>query len=98
MKLTPGRIIKTLEDHREDMKRLEVRRIGLFGSFLKGSPKKGSDLDFLVAFREASFDNYMDLKFLLERIFHRKVDLVTENSLKPSLSYVKKEALYVQGI
>jgi len=36
----------------------------------------------------------MELKFLLERLFRRKVDLVVEDSLKPALRYVKKEAVY----
>lgn len=98
MALTPDKIIKTIEAHKDEMRKLEVKRLGLFGSFLKGKPKRGSDLDFLVVFRKPSFDNYMDLKFLLEKLFNRKVDLVTERSLKPDLKYVKREALYVSGI
>ncbi len=96
--LTPNRIVQTLEEHREEIRQYGVEQIGLFGSVLKGTEKKGSDLDFLVSFRMATFDNYMDLKFFLERLFHRKVDLVMENSLKPALRYVKEEALYVQGL
>lgn len=96
--MTPKRIVQTLEEHKEEIRRYEVKQIGLFGSVLKGTEKKGSDLDFLVSFRTATFDNYMELKFFLERLFHRKVDLVMESSLKPALSYVKEEALYVQGL
>jgi len=98
MKLTQKKIIETIEAHKEELRNLDVKRLGLFGSFLKGRPKKGSDLDFLVVFGRPTFDNFMDLKFLLEKIFHRKVDLVTEASLKPALKYVKKEALYVSGV
>ena len=98
MLLTPEKIVATIQAHKEELRDLEVKRLGLFGSFLKGNPKRGSDLDFLVAFRKPSFDNYMGLKFLLEKIFRKKVDLVTERSLKPDFKYVKKEALYVSGI
>ena len=92
--LTPNSIIKTLERHKEDIRRYKVKKIGLFGSFLKKDQHKRSDLDFLVVFDKPTFDNYIELKFLLEKIFHKKVDLVTEDTLKPALQYVKKEALY----
>jgi predicted nucleotidyltransferase len=98
MKLTSKRIIQILESHGNEIKKYAVERIGLFGSFLKGTPKKSSDLDLLVSFKKASFDNYMELKFFLERIFHRKVDLIIENALKPALRYVKMEAIYARGI
>jgi len=38
----------------------------------------------------------MDLLFLLERMFKRKIDLVIEKDLHPELNYVKKEAKYVK--
>ncbi len=96
MNLTPKKIISTMELHRKDIKQFEVKRIGLFGSFLRNEQKKGSDLDFLVEFKKQSFDNYMGLKFFLEDLFGRKVDLVIESTLKPAFSYVKKEAVYVR--
>jgi predicted nucleotidyltransferase len=98
MKLTPKKIVAAIEAHKQELRDLEVKRLGLFGSFLKGNAKPGSDLDFLVTFKKPSFDNYMDLKFLLEKIFRKKVDLVTERSLKSDFKYVKKEAMYVSGI
>ena len=98
MKLSSKKIISTIEDHNRDIRQFEVKRIGLFGSFLKGESKKGSDIDFLVEFRKQTFDNYMGLKFFLEDLFGRKVDLVIESTLKPALSYVKKEAVYVKVI
>jgi hypothetical protein len=92
--LTPRAIIQAINNRHEDMKKFGVRKIGLFGSFCEGTPHKGSDLDFLVAFDEPTFDNYMDLRALLEKMFHKKVDLVIEENLKPALRYVKKGALY----
>ena len=74
-----------------------MRRIGLFGSYLHDQPREGSDLDFLVGFARPSFDDYMDTKFLLEDLFSRDVDLVTEEALKPALQYVRREAAYAAG-
>lgn len=96
--LTPSKIIKTLEKHKTKIRKYKVKKIGLFGSFLKRRQHKKSDIDFLVTFNRPTFDNYMGLKFLLERLFRRKVDLVIEDCLKPALRYVKKEAIYAKGL
>ena len=96
--LTPSSVINTLEKHKSEIKKYNVKKLGLFGSFLKGTQHKKSDMDFLVVFDKSTFDDYMDLKFLLEKIFNKKVDLVIENKLKPELQYVKEEAVYATGI
>ena len=49
-------------------------------------------------FDRPTFDNFMGLKFLLERVFRRKVDPVIEEDLKPALRYVKTEAAYAKGL
>ena len=97
-KLTANKILVTIEDNLDKIRKYKVKKLGLFGSFAKNKQKKKSDIDFLVVFDRPTFDNYMETKFLLERLFHRKVDLVTENGLKPSLGYVKSEAIYAKGI
>ncbi len=94
--LTSEKIIKTIEKHRIDLAKFDVTKIGLFGSFSK-NPKSNSDIDFLVDFKNPTLDNYMGLKFRLEKLFNRKVDLVMEKELKPALRYVKKEAIYAKG-
>ena len=97
-RLTPAKIVRTLELNKAELKRFSVKRIGLFGSFLKRTDNKTSDIDFIVTLKEPTFDNYMELKFLLEKIFQKKIDLVTEKSLKPQLKYVTEEALYAKAI
>lgn len=67
------------------MKALGVQRIGIFGSCARGKESKHSDIDVLVEFEQNTFDNYMELKFLLEEGMGRKVDLVTIGALKPTL-------------
>jgi uncharacterized protein len=94
VELTRETILAVLETHRGELEQLGVRRIGLFGSFLHGHPRESSDIDLLVRFERPSFDNYMDSKFLLERLFGRSVDLVTEDALKPALRHVREEAAY----
>lgn len=91
-------ILRALAKHRRELRHLGVARIGLFGSYLHGNPGPESDVDFLVAFERPSFDAYMETKFLLEDLFGRRVDLVTEEALKPALRHVKGEARYVPGV
>lgn len=85
-------IFSTLKDHTDLLKKLSVRKIGLFGSFARNSQKGRSDVDLIVDFAEPTFDNFMDLVFSLEKFFGKKVDLITEGNLSPYiLSYVEKE-------
>jgi predicted nucleotidyltransferase len=69
------------------IKKFGVKRIGLFGSYARAEQGTKSDIDILVEFEKGQkkFDNYMDLKFFLEKLFDRKVDLVINESIKPSL-------------
>ncbi len=97
-KLTKTRIIKELESCTQELRMFGVKKIGLFGSFAKGEEHKRSDIDFVITLKHKTFDAYMDLKFFLEKIFKRKVDVVIEASLKPQLRYIKEEAIYVQKL
>ena len=75
--------------------RFTVRRIGVFGSFARGSADQGRDVDILVELTEPTFDNYMDLKFYLEKILSRPVDLVMAEAVKPRLrSIIEREVVY----
>ena len=94
--LNKQKIIKTIAMHRGDISRFGARKIGLFGSFAKGMQHKKSDIDFLVVFEKKTFDNYMELKFFLERLFKKKVDLVIEENLRPEFKYVRREVSYVR--
>jgi predicted nucleotidyltransferase len=77
-----------------------VRRIGLFGSVLRGEAGPKSDVDILVEFDEghATFDNLMGLHEFLTQILKRKVDLVTMGGLSPYIGpHILKEVKYVEG-
>lgn len=90
--------LKRLDERGEFIrKKFGVKKIGIFGSFARGEEKKGSDVDILVEFAEGrkTFDNYMELKFFLENLFGRDVDLVTSSSVKPRLKEnIKGEVAY----
>ena len=78
-------IVRSLEEQQEALRRLGVKKLELFGSFARNQARAGSDLDFLVEFENKSFDAYMDLKFFLEDLFHKPVDLVIPGTIKPGL-------------
>lgn len=90
-------ILDFLRNHKHDLEHLySVRRIGLFGSVLRGTAGEGSDVDILVELAHPTFDHYMDLKFFLEDSLGRPVDLVLADSLKPRLKpLIAREVVYV---
>ncbi|WOK07415.1 nucleotidyltransferase domain-containing protein [Imperialibacter roseus] len=63
----------------------DVKTMHVFGSACTSKFNESSDVDILISFKEISFekytDNYFDLHRQLEKLFDRKVDLITENSL-----------------
>lgn len=65
----------------------DVEALYVFGSAARGELAPQSDFDFLVRFRPSVpllrfADNYFDLHSSLEALLDRRVDLVTESSLK----------------
>ena len=81
--LNKNDIFKILQANNEILKKYHVRKIGLFGSSLNNDNNESNDIDFLVEFEKTNFDDFMELSFSLEEIFHKQIDLVTENGLSP---------------
>ena len=79
-------ILELVRTNRADLRRLGVRRLGLFGSAARGEATEASDLDFLVEFERKTFDAYMDVKELLESLFGRRVDLVMAGAVNGMVS------------
>ena len=95
---TKKEISNLLLSHRKEIEKFGVKKIGLFGSFVKGKQQKDSDIDLFVEFLRGrkKFRNFMSLAFYLEDLFHRKVELVTPESLSPYLRpHIIKEIKYV---
>ena len=91
-------VINLLQNHQQELKKFGVIRLGLFGSFVHNTAKCDSDVDVLVVFEaeHKTFDNFMNLSFFLEDLFHRRVDLITVDSLSPYIGYqILQEVEYV---
>jgi len=83
---TSENILKVLNEKNEILhQRFGVKTIGLFGSWVREQASPTSDIDLLVEFDQSSFDKYMDLKFYLEDLLEKPVDLVLKTALKPRL-------------
>jgi len=89
-------ILKEIEKNKLKLRGFGVRKIGVFGSFLKGKQSKKSDIDLIAKFNEPNFDNYAEALILLEKLFRRKIDLLTESGLRPELNYIIGEAEYAR--
>jgi uncharacterized protein len=91
-------ILNALAQNQLHLRRLGVRSIGLFGSFVRGGQGPDSDIDLLVEFEPGrkTFDTFMELSFFLEEILEHRIELVTAESLSPYLGpYILKEVEYV---
>lgn len=65
--------------------------VRVFGSFVRGQAKEGSDLDLLVTLDEGrSLLDLVGLKQELEELIRRPVDVVTEQALSP---YIRERIL-----
>jgi hypothetical protein len=95
---TKAEIVRVLQRESKRLRTLGVRRIGLFGSFVRGDQGMTSDIDLLVEFipERKTFDNFMQLSFFLEDLLGRKVELVTFESLSPHIGpHILKEVEFV---
>ena len=66
--------------------RHKVKELYAFGSILSDKFQDSSDIDLLIQFSAVElleyFDNYMDLKDELEKLFQRPVDLVENQAIR----------------
>ncbi len=97
--LTKEKIKEVIQDRKPELTRLGVKNIGLFGSYVKGSANRESDIDLLVDFvpERETFDNLMAVYDVLEKAFRNyKIEIVTKNGLSKHIgSYILKETEYV---
>jgi predicted nucleotidyltransferase len=72
-----------IQTHVAELRALGVRRIGVFGSFARGEPTVESDVDVYLEFAKGrkTYDNFFAIYELLEGLFGRPIDLVTDGSL-----------------
>ena len=78
-----------IEEHISQVHQLcnkyKVKLLYVFGSVLSDQFKESSDIDMVVEFLDMPpldyLDNYFNLKFALEDLFQRDVDLLEANAL-----------------
>jgi uncharacterized protein len=91
-------IVERLLRSQSAIKTLGVKRLGLFGSFVRGDQDADSDVDLLVEFEpeKKTFDNFTKLSFLLEDALQRQVELVTTEALSPYIGpHILEEVEFV---
>ncbi|TRX09668.1 nucleotidyltransferase family protein [Flavobacterium gawalongense] len=82
--------MNAIESHTEDITTLckthNVKSLYAFGSVLTEKFNDESDIDLIVEFQPLDVldyaDNYYDLKFSLETILKRQIDLLEEKAIK----------------
>ena len=95
---TLDEIKNIIASHMEILKsQYRVKEIGVFGSYIRGKPRKKSDIDILVTFRKSvDFIEFLRLEEYLSNLLGLEVDLVTKNALKPYIGrQILEEMLYV---
>jgi len=95
---TKERVLSLIEEHKEKLRALGVKKLGLFGSFVYEGHHAESDMDLLVEFEQdkKTFDNFIELSFFLEDLFQRRVELVTPEGLSPYIGpHIMNEVEYV---
>lgn len=75
----------------------QVKEIGIFGSYVRGEDKEGSDLDILVDFKETiGLFKFVALERYLSQLLGVKVDLVMKSALKPRIgARILREVCYI---
>lgn len=73
-------------------KKHKVHKLFVFGSILTNRFNDNSDIDLVVDFKKGEiidyFENFFDLKYSLEDLLGRKIDLLEEQTIKNP--YLKK--------
>lgn len=77
-----------------------INRIGVFGSIAKQTDNKESDLDIVVEFDKPLGLRFMTLAAYMEKLFGRKVDILTRNGIrnirvKKVATDIEKDIIYV---
>ena len=79
-------ILNLVQSHQQDLQKLGVKSLNLFGSVARDQANHQSDVDILVELDESvGFFEFFQIKHYLEDLFQCPVDLGTIDSLKEHL-------------
>ena len=91
-------IIRKIMQNEIEIRNFGVRRLGVFGSFVKGNNTENSDVDILVSFEDVPkiAKAYFGLKFYLEDLLNMEVDLCRDKDIRIELKdEIMKSVKYV---
>jgi predicted nucleotidyltransferase len=95
--LHTDQIIKLLQSNKQALfGQYPLTEIGVFGSVVRDDFTEKSDIDIIIDYNKPMGIEFIDLANTLEKIVHRKVDLVSKKGIK--LNYFKQienEIIYV---
>jgi len=86
------KIKKIIEEHKKELEeKYHIKSMAIFGSYVRGTQTKESDIDILIELKEPiTLIQFIKLEKYLSDLLGLKVDLVMKKSLKP---YIKKQVL-----
>ena len=68
------------------LKKYNIKRAGIFGSYVRGKQSGDSDIDIVVQIQdELSLIDFIKIKLELQEKLGKKIDLVEYNTIKPLL-------------
>ncbi len=91
-------IINKLKNIKTEFKEIySIRKLGIFGSFAKGSYSDSSDIDIVVELEDPTMFNLIGIKQEIEERLNKKVDIVRlrERMNQYLKQRIEKEAVYV---
>jgi len=89
-----------LKEHEaEVVQKYRVRKIGIFGSYVRGEQNKRSDIDILVEFDSRNIPGLIklcEMERYLQKLLKKKVDVVEKSGIRPELKKgILKEVVYI---
>jgi predicted nucleotidyltransferase len=95
--ITRNYILLKLKELKPTLKKeFAVKEIGLFGSFSDETYSEESDIDLLVELERPIGWKFFSLELYLEKVFNRRVDIVTKSALKePIKNTILNQVNYV---
>lgn len=94
---TRDSVVAEIKKHQDEIRSFGVRSLALFGSVARDEATPESDIDLLVTFRDSvTSDGFFGVKFFLEDLLGRRIDLVTDSALRePLRTTIQRELVNV---
>ena len=95
---TVNEIKEILAQHKKELReKHKVSEVGIFGSYVRGEQKRGSDIDLVAEFEAPlSLLDLVGVELYLSRLLKAKVDLIPKEDIRPELKErILKEIVYV---